>query len=251
MHVSSAHAYDRVSQYYDLLQEQRAAANAAQCAQLLAALAGGGTALELGVGTGCIALPLSASGAVVSGIDNSPLMLHRLRDKPGAERLTLVCDDFVDVPIAGPFDLIYSVFSFGYLLAQSEQVRCLGAVRERLSACGVLVLQTLVPQAEMLQTGAKVTPVLDAPALEAGDAPVLLLCSSTDPVRQLVQQRIVLIGESGTRIFNDHYRYVWPSELDLMARLAGLELQERWSDWAQQPFDARARSQISVYRRAG
>lgn len=251
MHISSVHAYDRVSQYYDLLQEKRAAANAAQCAQLLAALVGGGTALELGVGTGCIALPLAASGAVVSGIDNSPLMLDRLRDKPGAERLTLVCDDFVDVPIAGPFDLIYSVFSFGYLLAQSEQVRCLVAVRERLSASGAFVLQTLVPQAEMLQTGAKVTPVLDPPALDAGDAPVLLLYSSTDPVRQLVQQRIVLIGESGTRIFNDRYRYVWPSELDLMARLAGLELQERWSDWAQQPFDARARAQISVYRRAG
>ena len=133
MHASSAHAYDRVSQYYDLLQERRVAANMPQCVELLAALVGRGRALELGVGTGRIALPLAASGAVVSGIDNSPLMLDRLRDKPGAERLTLVCDDFLDVPIAGPFDLIYSVFLFGYLLAQSAQVRCMVAVHERLS----------------------------------------------------------------------------------------------------------------------
>ncbi|WP_045737470.1 class I SAM-dependent methyltransferase [Xanthomonas sp. MUS 060] len=253
MHAMSEKTYDRIAHYYDGLRDGLgASANTSQCVQALSALVRTGTALELGIGTGRIALPLAASGATVCGIDNSQGMLDRLRAKPGAERVRLVCDNFVDVPVAGLFDLIYSVFSFGYLLEQSEQVRCFAAVRERLSAAGVFVIQTLVPPADMLQVGGKVSSALEVPPLdESGETPVVLVCSSADPVRQLVQQRIVLMTESGTRIFNDRYRYVWPSELDLMARLAGLELRERWSDWTQQPIGARARSQISIYRRAG
>lgn len=157
-------------------------------------------------------------------------MLDMLRAKPGAERLTLVCADFVDVPVAGPFDLIYSVYSLGYLLTQDEQLRCLRAVRERLATSGVFVLQTMVPQAETLLADGKVKS-LEAPALGEGDVPVMLMCSSADPARQLIQQRIVMIGESATRVFNDRYRYLWPSELDLMARIAGLRLRARWGDW--------------------
>ncbi len=249
MDGSSAHAYDQVSQYYDRLRDHWAAASAAQCAQALAALVGSGTALELGIGTGRIALPLAAGGAAVCGIDNSPGMLDMLRAKPGAERLTVVCADFVDVPVAGPFDLIYSVCSLGYLLTQEEQLRCLRAVRERLATSGVFVLQTMVPQAETLLADGRVRS-LEAPALDDGDVPVLLMCSSADPARQLIQQRIVMIGESATRVFNDRYRYLWPSELDLMARIAGLRLRARWGDWSGQPYTARSRSQISVYEPA-
>ncbi|WP_372172258.1 trans-aconitate 2-methyltransferase [Xanthomonas axonopodis] len=249
MDASSAHAYDQVSQYYDRLRDHWAAASAAQCAQALAALVGTGTALELGIGTGRIALPLAAGGAAVCGIDNSPGMLDMLRAKPGAERLTLVCADFVDVPVAGPFDLIYSVYSLGYLLTQDDQLRCLRAVRERLATSGVFVLQTMVPQAETLLADGKVRS-LEAPALDEGDVPVMLMCSSADPARQLIQQRIVMIGESATRVFNDRYRYLWPSELDLMARIAGLRLRARWGDWTGQPYTARSRSQISVYEPA-
>ncbi|WP_045770614.1 class I SAM-dependent DNA methyltransferase [Xanthomonas albilineans] len=253
MHATSEEAYNRIAQYYDWLRDVLwNSANTPQCVRTLAALVSTGTALELGVGTGRIALPLAASGATVCGIDNSQAMLDKLRVKSGAERLRLVCGNFVDVPVAGAFDLIYSVFSFGYLLEQNEQVCCLAAVRERLSDSGVFVIQTAVPQAEMLQAGGKVSSVLEVPPLDdEGDTPVVLLCSSADPLRQLVQQRIVVMTESGTHIFKDRYRYVWPSELDLMARLAGLELKERWSDWTQQPIGARARSLISIYRRAG
>ncbi|RWU20094.1 class I SAM-dependent methyltransferase [Xanthomonas phaseoli] len=251
MDGSSAHAYDQVSQYYDRLRDHWAAASAAQCAQALAALVGSDTALELGIGTGRIALPLAAGGAAVCGIDNSPGMLDMLRAKPGAERLTVVCADFVDVPVAGPFDLIYSVCSLGYLLTQEEQLRCLRAVRERLATSGVFVLQTMVPQAETLLADGRVRS-LEAPALDDGDVPVLLMCSSADPARQLIQQRIVMIGESATRVFNDRYRYLWPSELDLMARIRPvLRLgRARWGDWSGQPYTARSRSQISVYEPA-
>ncbi|KAB7772512.1 class I SAM-dependent DNA methyltransferase [Xanthomonas maliensis] len=242
--------YDRFAAFYDAWHDRWPESAKAECVQALAVLAQGRAALELGIGTGRIALPLSRCGVPVVGIDNAPAMLQRLRAKPGSEVLQLVCANFADMPLAGSFGLIYSSMSFGYLLTQAEQLRCLINVAGCLASDGVLAIQTAVPAGEAFEAGGKVSQVLDVPTEDGEGAAVMLVCSQSDPVQQRIDQRIVVLGEDGTRIFNERRRYVWPSELDLMAQIAGLRLRARWSDWAGQPYTARSRTQISLYEPA-
>ncbi|MXV06876.1 class I SAM-dependent methyltransferase [Xanthomonas sp. LMG 9002] len=228
-----------------------------QCVGVLAELAAGRAALELGIGTGRLGLPLAHCDVPVTGIDNAPAMLEALRAKPGSERLQLVCADFADMPVSGPFGLIYAVAAFGYLLTQAEQLRCMINAARCLTPDGRLLIQTAVPGAEVFDGSGKVSQVLDVPDTDGdgdgdGDgAAVMLVCSQPDPLQQRIDQRVVVLGESGTRIFRERRRYVWPSELDLMAQIAGLRLEARWSDWARAPYHARSRIQISVYVPAG
>jgi len=205
-------------------------------------LAQGGRALELGIGTGRIALPLQRSGVAVEGIDASEAMIARLRSKPDGDRIPVVLDNFADVAVEGHYTLIYVlVNTFFALLTQDEQLRCFRNVAQHLSPQGSFVVEAFVPDLSRLSA---------RQAVRVGDMTeneVQLDVSQIDPVnQQITAQHVVLTGQ-GIRLYPVKLRYVWPTELDLMARLAGLQLKHRWADWRKAPFSADSSMHISVY----
>jgi SAM-dependent methyltransferase len=215
--------------------------------ETLATLAGpNGRALELGIGTGRVALPLAAKGVEVHGIDASSRMISKLRAKPGGERIPITVDDFARVGRVpgGPFDLVYCVFNtFFALLTQEDQLRCVEGVSAILSSNGVFVLELFVPD---LTRFSKYQPALVGNVRE--DV-VHIEASRHDPLTQRVTSRLIRIFDGRLRTYPIDIRYAWPSELALMARIAGLELKERWSSWDRQPFGAGASTHVSVYQR--
>jgi SAM-dependent methyltransferase len=214
--------------------------------EMLAELAGNGRALELAIGTGRVALPLQERGVTVSGIDASQAMVARLREKPGGADIAVTMGNFADVAVEGQFDLIYVVFNtFFALLTQEEQIRCFGNVAARLAPEGSFLIEAFVPDLTRYDRGQRVSAI----DLE-GDA-VRLEVSAHDPVRQQVRSKHLLLSESGIRFFPVRLRYVWPSEMDLMARLARFNLAERWGGWQREPFTAQSGRHISVYRTTG
>jgi SAM-dependent methyltransferase len=205
-------------------------------------LAGPGPILELGLGTGRIALPLAQRGLRVHGIDASPAMVAQLRAKPGGEQIPVTLGNFADVAVEGRFTLIFVVFNtFFGLLSQDEQVRCFQRVAQHLTEGGVFVLEAFVPDLSRYDRGQRVG------AAEVGLDRVRLEVSRHDPVQQRVMTQQVVLTEQGLRFYPVQARYAWPSELDLMARLAGLELRHRWAGWAEEPFTADSASHVSVY----
>jgi SAM-dependent methyltransferase len=211
---------------------------------VLAGLAGAGPALELGIGTGLIALPLAASGVKVHGIDASPAMVERLAAKAGGPNIPVTIGDMADVAVEGFFSLVYVVAStFFCLSSQEEQVRCFRNVAQHLTADGVFVLHAFVPDVTRFTRGQN-TQVSRIHVDE-----ILLDVSRHDPVAQRVVGQHVRITEAGIRLFPVQVRYAWPSELDLMARLAGLRLRHRWAGWHQEPFTAASGAHVSIYER--
>lgn len=209
----------------------------------LAELAGEGRALELAIGSGRVALPLQGRGVGVAGIDASPAMVARLRDKPGGADIPVTMGNFADVAVEGQFDLIYIVFNtFFALPTQEEQVRCFANVAAHLKPEGRFVVEAFVPDLGRYDRGQRVSVI----ALE--DDRVRLEASTHDAVRQLVHSRHILLTEAGIRFFPVRLRYAWPSELDLMARLAGLTLAERWGGWEREPFTAQSGRHVSLYK---
>ena len=242
--------YDAFAEFYDAWHDRWPQNSKANCVEALAQLAGGHPVLELAVGTGRIAIPLAETGLRVSGIDSSVRMLERLRAKPGAGQISCIQGDFADVPAEGPFGLVYVVFSFGYLLTQAEQLRCFGNVAARLAPGGYFVIQTAMPGAGIFNPQRQIESLFDVPAADSSDSDsVLLLSSKADLVRQLIDQRFIVLGEAGTKIYAHQRRYVWPAELDLMARCSGLTLHARWGGWQKEAFTDRSPTQISAYRR--
>ncbi|MGW5349840.1 methyltransferase domain-containing protein [Streptomyces sp. NPDC004031] len=212
---------------------------------LLGKLAGSGPALELGVGTGRFALPLAASGLPVHGIESSRAMIDRLRAKPGAELVTTSLGDFADVAVEGEYGLVFVTFNtFWMLLSQDDQVRCCENVARRLSADGTFVVEGSVPSVGTLAKARSVEPA----RMTAGS--VALDLTLRDPVNQRIDRQQLIIDDSGIRLQPLSFRYVWPSELDLMARLAGLRLRTRYAGWTGEPFHDGCRRHISVYERA-
>ncbi|GAP06447.1 methylase related with ubiquinone/menaquinone biosynthesis [Anaerolinea thermolimosa] len=217
----------------------------AETVAFLKDLAGDGPALELAIGTGRIALPLAAEGVKVMGIDLSLPMLQRLHDKPGGEHIEVTVGNFADVPVEGKYRLIYLVFNtFFNLLTQDEQVRCFENVAKHLMDEGVFVLEGGVP-AEFYRL--RNYQYVDAEAVEVDG--VRLDVARFDPVTQLLEESHITFGPAGVRLNPIVTRLVWPSELDLMARIAGLRLKERWASWRREPFTANSRNCISVYGR--
>ena len=233
---------DRIADTYDELYGRQFESETT--AALLAELAGRGPALELGIGTGRIALPLIARGIPVHGIDASEAMLARLRQKPGGTGIPVTVGDFATVPVEGRFSLVYVVFNtFFALLTQEDQVACFGHVAEHLTDRGVFVIEAFVPDPSRFDRGQRVQ-------LTHVDAQRLILNSALhDPVAQRTTSQHVVISESGIRLYPVQLRYAWPAELDLMARLAGLRLRERWSGWRKEPFSASSPAHVSVYAR--
>ena len=211
----------------------------------LAELAQNGRALELGIGTGRIALPLSERNVEVHGIDAAPSMISRLRSKPGSERITVTTGSFADIPVDGEFALVYVVFNtFFALPSQEEQVRCFRNVAAHLSPDGSFVIEAFVPNMARFTSGqvnwaTRVTE--DLVELDVG---------RHDQATQRVVSQKVVITDGNVRLYPVQIRYAWPSELDLMAQLAGLQLRERWSNWNREPFTSESGKHISIYQRS-
>lgn len=213
--------------------------------ETLADMAQGGRALELGIGTGRVALPLQMKGIPVEGIDASPSMIAKLRSKPGGEKVRVTMGNFADVPVDGEYALIYVVFNtFFALLTQMEQSRCFENVARRLGPAGCFVLEAFMPDLSRYN-GRQALRVVN---LEGNE--VRLDASQIDPVTQQISSQHIVMTEEGVKLYPVKLRYVWPAELDLMARLAGLTLKYRWGSWQKSPFTAESGKHISVYERS-
>ncbi len=210
-----------------------------QSVETLADLAAGGKVLELAIGTGRVALPLAERGLSVQGIDASEAMVAKLREKPGGDAIPVTIGDFADVAVEGPFDLIYLVFNTLFnLTTQDAQVRCFRNVARRLSSRGLFVVEAFVPEIAEEQSVRTEQITADSVVLEA---------ALHDRVSQTVQYQYIVITDAGVRLYPVPMRYAWPSEIDLMSRLAGLELRQRWADWERSPFTASSTAHVSVY----
>ena len=227
---------DRIAEIYDRMVTGTAPV------ETLARLAGGGRTLELGIGTGRVALPLAARGVEVHGIEASEAMVARLRAKPGGDAIPVTIGDFADFRVEDTFELVFVVFNTFFMLpTQEQQVQCFARVAEHLGAGGVFLIEAFVPDPTRFANGQNV----GISHLES-DA-VQLDLSRHDAAGQRVTCQHLVIDASGTRLFPAQLRYAWPSELDLMARLAGLRLRERWSDWSGSRFTSSSTSHVSLY----
>jgi SAM-dependent methyltransferase len=210
--------------------------------ELLAGLAVEGRALEFGVGTGRIALPLAERGVRVSGIDNSEAMVARYRAKPGAEDIGVTIGDFATTRVDGEFSLVYLVFNtIGNLVTQDAQVACFENAAAHLQSGGRFVIEVGVPDLQRLPPGQTIIPFRADPEGIGFDV--------YDVVTQQFSSQHYHFSEDGVQTFPVELRYVWPSELDLMARIAGLTLESRWAGWQREPFTSLSRAHVSVYRR--
>ena len=208
----------------------------------LAGLAGGGAALELGIGTGRIALPLSRRGVRVHGIDLSPQMVAQLRAKPGAEAIGVTAGDFATATVEGRFSLAYLVFNtINNLTTQDGQVACFQNAAAHLEPGGYFVVEVGVPALQRLPPGEAVRAFAVTPTYLGFD--------EYDVADQGLISHHYRIEDGELKLVSMPFRYVWPSELDLMARLAGMTLQERWSGWNREPFTSDSTGHVSVWRK--
>jgi SAM-dependent methyltransferase len=218
------------------------AADAEAAAGFLAGLAGAGPALELGIGTGRIALPLAARGITVHGIDLSRAMVARLRAKPGGDRIGVTIGDFATATVDGAFTLVYLVFNtIMNLTTQEAQVACFRNAAAHLAPGGRFVIEVHVPELRRLPPGQNVVPFHVSETRWAYDI--------YDTATQAMSSNYVTFGGGAAEYRSIPFRYVWPAELDLMAQLAGLRLAERWDGWTREPFTSDSRRHVSVWRK--
>lgn len=211
----------------------------------LAARAGDGRALELAVGTGRVALPLAARGVPVAGIERSAPMAARLAAKPGADRVPVTIGDMTTATAPGRFRLVYLVFNgITNLMTQDAQVACFENAARHLEPGGAFVCEVFVPQLRRLPPGEVALP------FDVSDAH--LGFDRYDVAEQrLVSHHYTVEPDGSVSTGRSPHRYVWPAELDLMARIAGLRRTERWADFTEAPFTAESTSHVSVWRTAG
>jgi SAM-dependent methyltransferase len=208
----------------------------------LAGLAGSGRALELGIGTGRVALPLARRGVAVHGIELSEAMANRLRAKPGSGDIGITIGDFSKAKAPGEFSLAYLVFNtIGNLTTQEAQVACFRNVADHLAPGGCFVIEVGVPSLRRLPPGETVRP-FDVSEDHLG-------FDEYDVANQgLISHHFTLVDGQWERV-SMPFRYVWPAELDLMAQLAGMRLRERWADWKREPFTGESQQHVSVWEK--
>lgn len=209
----------------------------------LAELAGAGAALELGIGTGRLALPLSRRGVPVHGMELSPAMVAQLQAKPGADTIGVTIGDFATTKVGGTFTLAYLVRNtIANLTTQDQQVACFGNVAAHLEPGGCFVIEVYVPELQRLPPGETIRAFTVTPTH--------LGFEEYDVATQIAYSHHYWMVDGQLETFSAPFRYVWPSELDLMARLAGLTLRERWSSWEREPFTSDSRSHVSVWEKS-
>ncbi|MFD0901397.1 class I SAM-dependent DNA methyltransferase [Actinomadura sediminis] len=237
------HFGERVAAAYDETEAEMFAPAAIDPAvDLLAGLAGDGRALELGIGTGRVALPLARRGVPVHGIDLSPAMVARLRAKPGGDAIGVTIGDFATTRAPGTFTLAYLVFNtVNNLTTQDAQVSCFENAAAHLGPGGRFVIEVGVPALRRLSPGQTMVPFHAGPATWAFDR--------YDTATQAMSSNYLTVEGGRGECRSIPFRYVWPSELDLMARIAGMELVDRWSTWTRAPFTHESEHHISVWRR--
>jgi SAM-dependent methyltransferase len=237
--TEDASAYgDRIAEIYD----ERLPPAGEDEIGFLAALAAGGRALELGIGTGRVAVPLADRGVEVHGIEASAALVERLRAKPGAERIAVALADFREVEPDGDFSLVYAVAdTFAMLATQEEQLACVGRVASHLATGGSFVVEGRNP-AQLLN-------VQPARLLSSEGDEAWLALTRHDAAEQSYEQVQVVLSAAGTRLYPVRGRYVWPAELDLMARLAGLEPAGRWGGWDRSRLTSASPRFVAVYSR--
>jgi len=202
------------------------------------------SALELGIGTGRVALPLSRRGVLVHGIDLSAAMVARLRAKPGADRVTAIIGDFATATAGRAFRLVYLVYNtINNVTSQDDQVECFRNAAAHLEPGGHFVIEVGVPDLRRLPPGQSIVPFTVRPGRLGFD--------EYDPVGQGMVSHHYWEKDGQWQNLSVPFRYVWPAELDLMARLAGMRLRERWADWDRSPFTADSAKHVSVWRKPG
>ncbi len=208
----------------------------------LAATAQGGAVLEFGIGTGRVALPLARRGLAVSGIDLSADMLAQFQRKPGADSIVTMVGDFATTTMPGRFALVYLIYNtISNLTTQTEQVACVRNAARHLAPGGRFVIELWVPDLRRFPHGLPAFPFMVTPSHLGFD-------EIDTATQQGVSRHYFINGDHATR-FDTPYRYVWPSELDLMAQLAGLTFEERWADWDRSPFTSDSSKHVSVWSR--
>jgi SAM-dependent methyltransferase len=208
----------------------------------LAELAAQGAALEFGIGTGRIALPLAERGVRVAGIDSSDAMVARLRAKPGGGDIEVAIGDFATTRVDGEFSLVYLVFNtINNLVTQDAQVACFENAAAQLGGGGRFVIEVGVPDLQNLPVGQTIIPFHAGPGGIGFDV--------YDVVTQRFSSQHYDFIDGRVEAFPYEFRYVWPSELDLMARLAGMRLEHRWAGWRREPFTSLSRAHVSVYQK--
>ncbi len=219
------------------------ASSAELAVDALAQLAGAGPILELGIGTGRVALPLAQRGLTVHGIDASEAMVAKLRAKPGGAAIPVTMGDFAEVGVPGLFSLIFVVFNTFFALATQEaQVNCFRHAAQHLHRRGVFVIEAFVPDLARFRHGQAVG------AMMVDVNQVELDASRHDAVTQRVVAQHILLSAQGVRLYPVQLRYAWPAELDLMARLAQLRLRERWGGWQGEAFGPSSTQHVSIYQ---
>jgi SAM-dependent methyltransferase len=209
---------------------------------VLAELAGSGAALELGIGTGRIAIPLRRRGVPVHGIELSPDMVAELRTKPGSDDIGVTVGDFATTRVDGTFRLAYLVRNtITNLTAQDGQVACFQNVAAHLEPGGCFVIEVYIPQLRRLPPGETIHAFTVTPTH--------LGFEEYDLARQIAFSHHYWVVDGRLETYSTPHRYVWPSELDLMAHLAGMRLRERWSGWARAPFTSDSTSHVSVWEK--
>ena len=211
----------------------------------LAGLAGGGRVLEFAIGTGRVAIPLAERGVPVTGIELSQPMIDRLREKADEAAIPVIAGDMASVRAPGEYALVYLVFNtISNLLTQAEQVACCRNAARHLGPGGRFVIELWVPELRKLPPGQQ--------AVVWQSGPGYIGLDTYEVLRQHVVSHHFRFDESGqARLSRSPHRYIWPAELDLMAELAGFELETRHADWQGAEFTAESRSHVSVYRIPG
>jgi hypothetical protein len=235
---------ERIAEVYDDLFHPPT--SSAETVEFLARLAADEPMLELAIGTGRIALPLAAKGIEVHGIDASEAMVAKLRAKPGGNDIPVTIGDFADVEVEGRYRLIAIVFNALWaLLTQEDQARCVRNVSAHLTEDGVFVTEMYVPDPARFDRGQRIQ------VRNIESRRVVLETSLHDPANQRVSSQLIALEDGGgISMYPVELRYIWPSELDLMAEHAGLRLRERWGGWKREPFEATGWC-ISVFEPAG
>jgi SAM-dependent methyltransferase len=234
---------DRIADIYDVRYLESLTEDTADAVSFLEALAGDGPALELGIGTGRVAIPLAQAGLDVHGIDASEAMVAKLRSKPIGDRIDITIGSFAEFSLPARFPLVYVVFNtFFSLLTQDEQVASFASVARHLTPGGTFVMQAFVPDVTRYE-GRQQRVAVESVGVDE----ITLEMSSHDAVAQRTDSQYVLLRQGDVRLFPVRIRYAYVSELDLMARLAGLRLRERWANWKREPFPSAEWSHISVW----